>query len=195
MFSGIIASLGMVSGRKARERGARMEIRPLDGLGKFRKGESIAVSGVCLTGLASGPVFLADLSAETFSKSSLGSLRRGDEVNLERAVRLSDRLSGHLVSGHVDGLARVASVERDGDCWIYKFSIPSKFSRYVVEKGSVALDGISLTAIDVGRNHFSVAVIPHTWHSTTLRNRRPGDVLNFEADMMAKFAESLLRRR
>ena len=195
MFSGIIESVGTVSGWKKRGPGARMEVRAPGRFGGFRKGESVSVSGVCLTATSAGRVFRADLSPETLAKSSLGSLRAGDPVNLERAVRLSDRLSGHLVAGHVDGLARVRSVRREGDSWLYEFSIPPRLSRYVVEKGSVALDGISLTAISVRRGRFSVAVIPFTWRSTTLRRRAAGDALNFEADMMAKFAESLLKRR
>ncbi len=195
MFSGIISATGRVSSLDASGRGARLEVLLPARFGSVRKGESISVSGVCLTCLASGRRLRADLSAETLKKTTLGSLREGAEVNLERAVRLADRLSGHLVAGHVDGLARVRSIDRDGDCRTCVFSIPAGLSRYVVEKGSVALDGISLTAVDVGRNRFSVAVIPHTWRSTTLGHRKPGDAVNFEADMMAKFAESLLKRR
>jgi len=195
MFSGIVASLGTVSAWKPRPGGARMEIRAAALFGKFRRGESLAVSGVCLTALSAGTLFRADLSGETLAKSTLGSIRQGDRVNLERAVRLSDRLSGHLVAGHVDAVARVSSVERDGEGWLYSFSIPGRLSRYVVEKGSVSLDGISLTAFDVRKGRFTVAVIPHTWRSTTLRYRRRGDLLNFEADMMAKFAEKLVQAR
>jgi riboflavin synthase len=124
----------------------------------------------------------------------LGSLRRGDTVNLERAVRLADRLSGHLVSGHVDGLARLASILEEGESRIFTFGLSEDLARYVIEKGSVALDGISLTSIRVGRGRFSVAVIPHTLRATTLRDRKPGDRLNFEADMIARWVESLLRR-
>lgn len=195
MFSGIVESVGKVAAWREREGGARVEIRPPARFGSFRKGESVAVSGVCLTAISAGPLFRADLSPETLAKSSLGTLRRGDPVNLERAVRLSDRLSGHLVAGHVDGLARVRSVRPEGEGRVLTFSIPARLSRYVVEKGSVALDGISLTAIAVRGNRFSVAVIPFTLRATTLRHRSEGDALNFEADMMAKFAESLLRRR
>ncbi|MGH9440801.1 MAG: riboflavin synthase [Thermoanaerobaculia bacterium] len=195
MFSGIIESIGRVSARTEREVGVRLEIRAPGRFGRFRKGESVAVSGVCLTAISGGPVFRADLSSETLSRTSLGALRSGDPVNLERSVRLSDRLSGHLVAGHVDGLARVRSIREDGGGRVFTFSIPARLSRYVVEKGSVALDGISLTAIAVRRGEFSVAVIPFTWRSTTLSRRSAGDVLNFEADMMAKFAEALLKHR
>ena len=195
MFSGIVSALGRVESLTSSGGGARLQIRLPARFGAVRRGESVAVSGVCLTALSGGRKFSADLSDETLKKTSLGSLRTGDDVNLERAVRLSDRLSGHLVSGHVDGLARVKSVRRDGECRTFVFSLPAKLSRYVVEKGSVALDGISLTAVEVRRSGFAVAVIPHTLRATNLRNRRPGDILNFEADMMAKFAEALLNRR
>jgi riboflavin synthase len=195
MFSGIVSALGRVSRFEASGGGARLGVLLPARFGSVRKGESVAISGACLTALSAGRQFHADLSAETLEKTSLGSLRKGDEVNLERAVRLSDRLSGHLVAGHVDGLARVRSIGRDGEYRTCVFSIPARLSRYVVEKGSVALDGISLTAVDVRRGRFSVAVIPHTWRSTTLKNRAPGDPVNFEADMMAKFAEALLKRR
>lgn len=195
MFSGIVAATGRVDRLRVSEAGARIAVRPAPRFGRFRKGESISVSGVCLTALADSPLFRADLSPETLAKTSLGGLRKGSAVNLERAVRLSDRLSGHLVSGHVDGLARLESVREDGDSWTFTFSIPRALSRYVVEKGSVAVDGISLTAIGVRAGRFSVAIIPHTFRATTLADRRAGDALNFEADAIAKYVESLLAGR
>ncbi len=193
MFSGIVAATGRVERIDVSPAGARLAVRPGGRFGRFRRGESISVSGVCLTALGDSALFRADLSPETLSKTTLGGLRRGDSVNLERAVRLADRLSGHLVSGHVDGLARLASIEEEGDSRIFTFAPPRDLARYVIEKGSVALDGISLTAIRVRRGRFSVAVIPHTLRATTLRDRRPGDALNFEADMIARWVESLLR--
>jgi len=192
MFSGIVAARGTVESFRLSAAGARMGVRPPARFGRFRRGESISVSGVCLTALGDGPLFRSDLSPETLAKTSLGALRKGDAVNLERAVRLADRLSGHLVSGHVDGLARLESVREQGDSWTFTFSIPRRLWRYVVEKGSVAVDGISLTAIDVAAGRFSAAVIPHTFRVTTLRDRRPGDALNFEADAIAKYVEALL---
>ena len=194
MFSGIVSAVGRVERIDASAEGARLAVRPPARFGRFRRGESISVSGVCLTSLGSSAVFRADLSPETLRKTALGALARGSRVNLERAARLSDRLSGHLVSGHVDGVARLVSVEPEGASWIYTFALPRALARWVIEKGSVALDGISLTSIAVRRGRFSVAVIPHTRRATTLGGRRPGDVLNFEADMIARWVESLLRR-
>jgi riboflavin synthase len=195
MFSGIVAAIGRIESLRVSEAGARLGVRPPSRFGRFRKGESISVSGVCLTALSDSPLFRADLSPETLARTTLGRFRKGSAVNLERAVRLADRLSGHLVSGHVDGLARLESVRKDGDAWTFAFSIPRALSRYVVEKGSVAIDGISLTAIDVRAGRFSVAVIPHTFRATTLSDRRKGDSLNFEADAVAKYVESLLAGR
>jgi riboflavin synthase len=195
MFSGIVAAVGRIESLRVSEAGARLGVRPPSRFGRFRKGESVSVSGVCLTALSDSPLFRADLSPETLSRTTLGGLRKGSAVNLERAVRLADRMSGHLVSGHVDGLARLEGVRREGDAWTFAFSIPRALSRYVVEKGSVAIDGISLTAIDVRAGRFSVAVIPHTFRATTLSERRDGDALNFEADTVAKYVESLLAGR
>jgi riboflavin synthase len=194
MFSGIVAATGRVEKIDVSTAGARLVVRPAGRFGRFRRGESLSVSGVCLTALGDSPLFRADLSPETLGRTMLGSLRRGDSVNLERAVRLADRLSGHLVSGHVDGLARLASILEEGESRIFTFGLSQDLARYVIEKGSVALDGISLTSIRVRRGRFSVAVIPHTLRATTLRDRKPGDRLNFEADMIARWVESLLRR-
>ncbi|HET9795914.1 MAG TPA: riboflavin synthase [Thermoanaerobaculia bacterium] len=193
MFSGIVAATGRVEKIDASPAGARLVVRPGGRFGRFRRGESISVSGACLTALGDSALFRADLSPETLAKTTLGELGKGDAVNLERAVRLADRLSGHLVSGHVDGLARLTSIEAEGDSRIFTFAPPAELARFVIEKGSVALDGISLTAIRVRRGRFSVAVIPHTLRATTLRDRRPGDRLNFEADMIGRWVESLLR--
>lgn len=195
MFSGIVAATGRVEALVVSDAGARLAVRPPARFGRFRKGESISVSGACLTALSDSPVFRADLSPETLARTALGRLRKGSAVNLERAVRLSDRLSGHLVSGHVDGLARLEDVREDGGSWTFTFSIPRSLSRYVVEKGSVAVDGISLTAIGTRPGRFSVAVIPHTFRATTLSDRRRGDALNFEADTVAKYVEALLAGR
>jgi riboflavin synthase len=195
MFSGIVSAVGKVVGLDPGERGARLRVRPPRGFGRFRRGESLSVSGVCLTVLSASATFEADLSGETLERTSLGDLAPGAGVNLERAVRLADRLSGHLVQGHVDGVARVAGIRRDGESWIFTFAVLRRLSRYVVEKGSVAVDGISLTAIDTHPGRFSVAVIPHTYRATTLRDRRVGDRVNLEVDVLAKYVESLLAGR
>ena len=194
MFSGIVEATGRVVGSRMIGSGRRLLIEPSGGIPRFLRGESVSVSGVCLTALRAGRRLEADLSPETLRRTTLGDLRKGSRVNLERSVRLADRLSGHLVYGHVDAVATIRSIAVDGDHRRFRISIPSRLSRYVVEKGSVTLDGISLTAFSVARAGFSVAVIPHTLKVTTLKLRRPGDRLNFEADVFAKYIESLGRR-
>jgi riboflavin synthase len=194
MFSGIVETTGRVVEKLRSGGGARLIVEPSGVISRFRSGESVAVSGVCLTALRTGRQLHADLSPETLTRTTLSALRKGSRVNLERSVRLADRLSGHLVYGHVDAVARVASIVDEGEYRQFRFSIPGGLSKYVVEKGSVGLDGISLTAFSVSRSHFSVAVIPHTLKVTTLRFRKAGDELNFEADVFAKYIESLSRR-
>lgn len=170
-------------------------IEPPAGYGRFVKGQSVSVSGVCLTAVASGPKFRAELSAETLRCSTLGGLRPGDQVNLERALRWGDRLSGHFVLGHVDGVCGLLAVEDSGRSSLYRFSIPRGFSRLVVRKGSVALDGISLTVASRRTRDFTVAVIPETRRVTILGLAQPGDVFNFEADIFARYGASGWRRQ
>jgi riboflavin synthase len=195
VFSGIVEGIGRIEAFELRGSGARITVLPPARFGRFRKGESISVSGVCLTALSGSRRFTADLSAETLSRSTLGSLVPGGRVNLERAVRPVDRLSGHLVAGHVDGLAEVRSIRRGRDSTLFRFTVPTELARYVVEKGSVALDGVSLTAYELRGASFRVSVVPHTLRVTTLGQRRRGDRLNFEADVLAKYVESLLAAR
>ena len=153
------------------------------------------MSGVCLTAVEAGRGLVTDLSSETLRRSTLGALAPGDAVNLERALRWGDRLSGHFVMGHVDGISRVLSIERGGNSWTFRFSIPSGVSRLVVSKGSVALDGVSLTVASRKGNAFSVAVIPETLHRTTLGQRAPGQCVNFEADVFARYGRAASLRR
>jgi riboflavin synthase len=172
----------------------------LQGLGALALGDSVAVDGVCLTVAESagdGRGFRADVSEETLSRTTLGRRAGAHElVNLESALRLSDRLGGHLVSGHVDGTGRVVGIEVLASSWqlTVAWQDPT-FARYVCEKGSIALDGISLTVAGThdGEATFSLAIIPHTWQSTTLRQRRVGDVVNLEVDLLARYTERLLR--
>jgi riboflavin synthase len=161
-------------------------IAPPASLGRLRRGESVSVSGVCLTALGSGRRLEADLSRETLNRSTLGALARGDLVNLERALRWGDRLSGHFVLGHVDGVSKLLNVQVAGRSWVYRFSIPAGLSRLIVLKGSVALDGISLTVARRRARSFDVAIIPETLRRTTLSAARPGARLNFEADVFAR---------
>ncbi len=155
----------------------------------------MAVSGVCLTAIRSGRRFVADLSRETLRRSTVGLLRPGANVNLERALAWGDRLSGHFVLGHVDGVSRLLSVAAARNSWACRFSIPSGLSRLVVEKGSVALDGVSLTVAARGTREFSVAIIPETRRRTTLGRARAGTLFNFEADVFARYGAAGWRRR
>jgi riboflavin synthase len=187
MFTGIVTGLGAVRAVEQRRGGARITIAPLSGIGRYRAGESVCVSGVCLTAVRSARRLVADLSSETLRRSTLKAAVPGDAVNLERALRWGDRLSGHFVMGHVDGISRILSIRRAGNSWTFRFSIPRGLGRFVVRKGSVALDGVSLTvAARIGKA-FSVAVIPETFRRTTLGRLRPGDAVNFEADVFARY--------
>jgi riboflavin synthase len=174
----------------------RLRVRPPAGYRRFVSGESVCVSGVCLTAVRGGRELVADLSRETLERSTLGGLRRGARVNLERALRWGDALSGHFVMGHVDGIARVLSVEGSGNTRRMTFSIPRGLSRFVAPKGSVGLDGVSLTvaAKPPGRGRFEVAVIPETRRRTTLGRIAEGDAVNFEADVFARYGRGAVRR-
>ena len=173
----------------------RIRIRPPVGYGKLSRGESLCVSGVCLTAVENGRGFVADLSAETLRRTTLGKLHTGGKVNLERALRWGDRLSGHFVMGHVDGVSRLLAVTDRKGSWTYSFSIPAGLGRYVVSKGSVALDGVSLTVAARRTRDFDVAVIPETWRRTTLSLRQPGEFLNFEVDIFARYGKAGSLRR
>jgi riboflavin synthase len=194
MFTGIVTRLGRVEAVERRGGGARLTISPGRGA-RYRAGESICVSGVCLTAVQNGGRLVADLSPETLRRSSLGRLAIGDRVNLERALRWGDRLSGHFVMGHVDGLSRILSIRRSGNSWSFRFSIPRGLGRFVATKGSVALDGVSLTVAARRSGAFEVAVVPETFRRTTLGACARGDSVNFEADIFARYARrSALRR-
>ncbi len=194
MFTGIVSGVGAVVSLVSRQGGARLRVRPPGRYGRFRSGESVCVAGVCLTALSAGRDLVADLSRETLRRSSLGRLGEGGAVNLERALRWGDRLSGHFVMGHVDGIARVRGVARCGNSWMFTFTIPPGLSRYVVAKGSVALDGISLTVAGRKGRAFDVAVIPATFRRTTLGRARPGDPINFEVDVFARYGHAAATR-
>lgn len=155
-------------------------------------GDSICVSGVCLTAIdPDAKSFYADVSNETLSRTTLGALRDGDGVNLEKSLRLSDRLGGHLVSGHVDAIGRVVSLEPDARSQRWRFEIPRELSKYIAAKGSVCIDGVSLTVNDVDANTFGVNLIPHTISVTTFADKRVGDTVNIEVDLIARYVERL----
>jgi riboflavin synthase len=191
LFSGLVEALGTVVRVTASEGDA---ILTLDApFGDLSLGESMCVSGVCLTVARIGEgSFDADVSAETLRRSTLGRLRPGDVVNLERSLRLGDRLGGHLVFGHVDAVGKLVSIIPEGTAGLYRFEVPPEVSRYTVEKGSVAVDGISLTVFDCDGRGFTVAVIPHTARVTTLGRLAPGAAVNIESDMIARYVEKLL---
>ncbi len=195
MFTGIVTGLGRVASLARRRGGARLTLEAPARFGRFAAGESVCVSGVCLTAIEKGRAFAADLSGETLRRSTLGGLREGDAVNLERALAWGDRLSGHFVLGHVDGVSRLLSVEAARNSWTYCFSIPAGLSRLVIEKGSVALDGVSLTVASRGAREFAVAIIPQTRRVTTLGGARAGARFNFEADVFARYGARGWRRR
>lgn len=197
MFSGIVEAVGEVRRAEAEEGALRLTLAT--GFEGLALGESVAVNGVCLTVVALGPGGRADffVSAETLTRSNLGELRVADIANLERAARLSDRLSGHLVQGHVDGQARLVSARAANGAWLLRLSLPSELWRYCVEKGSIALDGVSLTlnAVEApgpdGRFEIGLTLIPHTWTHTTFHRRAAGAAVNVEVDVLAKYVERL----
>jgi riboflavin synthase len=195
MFTGIVTGVGRVASVERRRGGLRIAIASPARSRRFGSGESVCVSGVCLTAVASGSGLVADLSAETLACSTLATLAPGDRVNLERALRWGDRLSGHFVLGHVDGISRLRGIVRAGNSWVFRFSIPPRLSPLVAVKGSVALDGISLTVASRDARSFTVAVIPETHRRTTLGTAEPGALLNFEADVFARYGRAGAMRR
>ncbi|HEX8557171.1 MAG TPA: riboflavin synthase [Pyrinomonadaceae bacterium] len=193
MFTGIIEELGRVRSLERRGEGVRMTVEARVVTEGTREGDSIAVNGVCLTALeARADSFAADGSRETLQRSTLGQLRPGSVVNLERAATPSTRLGGHIVQGHVDARGRFLSADEHGGSWTVRVGFPAEVARYLVFKGSVAVEGISLTVAALEEEHFEVAVIPKTWAATNLSSLRPGDPVNLEVDVIAKYVERIL---
>ena len=191
MFTGIVEEVGIVAKINDKAMTVRASKVPED----MKLGDSIAVNGACLTAVDfSRSEFSVDLSPETMRRTSLGQLSVGGPVNLERALLVSDRMGGHIVQGHVDGTGRVMSIRSDGDSIIFRVRVPKRLNRYIVEKGFVAVDGISLTVVKRGASSFTVAVIPYTLENTNLSAVSVGDLVNLEADILAKYVESLLDR-
>lgn len=193
MFTGIVLERGRVGKAKHTRRGLlELEIESPNIARGLKKGDSVAVNGVCLTATSTGRRrFETEAMSETLSRSTLASLKRGALVNLELAARLHDRIGGHLVQGHVDGIARVVRLEDDGDARRVWFEAGEEVMRYLVPKGSVTLDGVSLTLVDAGRTSFEVALIPHTLGVTTLSDLQVGSEVNLEVDVIAKYVERL----
>ena len=193
MFTGIIEEKGSIRSIEFEGDNARIVIAAALVIDGTRSGDSISVNGVCLTALNITPnSFAADVSRETLDRSTLGSLKTGSPVNLERAVTPMTRLGGHIVQGHVDGRGTFVSAVQEGEFWTVRIGFPPEFARYLVYKGSVAVEGISLTVASLGDDHFDIAVIPKTWELTNLSSLTPGDAVNLEADVIAKYVERML---
>ena len=193
MFTGIVLARGSISGVEKRGGDVRLRIETGDlDMSDVALGDSVCVSGVCLTAIdpdAKG--FFADVSTETLSRTTLGALIAGDAVNLEKSLRLSDRLGGHLVSGHIDAIGRVISITPDARSQRWRFEIPAHLAKYVAAKGSICIDGVSLTVNDVDANTFGVNLIPHTLAVTAFANKQAGDAVNIEVDLIARYVERL----
>jgi riboflavin synthase len=193
MFTGLIEELGKVRSVEQRGEGARVVVEASIVTAGTLEGDSIAVNGVCLTAIdVRAGSFSADGSRETLQRSTLGRLRAGSVVNLERAVTPQTRLGGHIVQGHVDGRGRFLSAEEHGGSWTVRVAYPPEMARYMVFKGSIAVEGISLTVAGLTSEYFEIAVIPKTWAATNLSRLRASDEVNLEADIIAKYVERML---
>lgn len=196
MFTGIIQDLGKVESLKLGNKNGVIAVRTGLPLAKIKIGDSIATNGCCLTVISKARgVIRMDVSTETLRRTTLGELKPGDPINLERCLTLGTLINGHLVSGHVDGVGRIVSIKPEGDSSLYTFEVGANEARYLVEKGSVALDGISLTVFGIRGRRFNVALIPHTMKVTTLGYKKAGDKVNVESDMMVKYVERILGER
>ena len=196
MFTGLIEDVGKIVSRRLIDGAAMLTVKTGLSLRAMELGASIAVNGTCLTVVNKGKgKFTVDMSPETLKRTSLKDLRPGSFVNLERPMRLNDRLGGHLVTGHVDGVATLASIEKKGEFSFFRFRLPRRLGVFLVSKGSVAVDGISLTVNECGAGQFSVAIIPFTLQHTNLRARRVGDKVNIETDLIGKYVHNLMKRR
>ena len=199
MFTGIISDIGRVSALAPQGSGARMRIACSYPPDAILVGASISCAGACLTVVGSGPTseggsaFDVDASAETLARTTLGDWQEGTRVNLERALAAGDEIGGHLVTGHIDAVAEIASREDEGGAALFVFSVPDKLSHFIAEKGSVALDGTSLTVNQVEGNRFGVTIIPHPLLATTWGERGPGDRVNLEVDLIARYLDRLRR--
>jgi riboflavin synthase len=191
MFTGIIHTSGVIDSLEKLDAGARMRIRGTDD-SPMARGESVAVNGVCLTAIPNGGAVLTEISNETLSRTTLGSLVIGTRVNLERALSVGDRFGGHFVQGHVDTTGTLIAKKSEGEFAVYRWSFPPEFADLVVSKGSIAVDGVSLTIVDPDESSFAAALIPETLRRTILGTARIGERVNLEFDMIAKYVRSLV---
>jgi riboflavin synthase len=193
MFTGIIEEIGKIEGISKHVRNLKLRIRATKILDDLKVGDSININGACQTVIETDAgTFFVEAVEETLKKTNLVQLKRNDWVNLERALRFSDRLGGHLVTGHVDGVGKIKSIVKRGGSFLYEFEFPEKHLAHLIEKGSVAVDGISLTVVEVKENSFFVAVIPFTLENTTLGAKKVGDLVNIETDLIGKYVERIL---
>ncbi len=193
MFTGIIEELGSIRKITPIHEGAHLEVSSRTVLKDARVGDSIAVNGVCLTVVNQGADwFAADVSQETLLRTSLKGLRSGSCVNLERPLTPASRLGGHIVQGHVDGTGEFIEARTVGEGWVIRIEFPPELSRYIVEKGSIAVDGISLTVAALDENWFEIAIIPHTWKATNLSSLERASIVNLEVDVIAKYVERMI---
>lgn len=193
MFTGLVEELGRVSSVLRGSHSIRLTISADKVLKDVKLGDSIAVDGACLTVVSfTAHIFAADIMPETFDRTTLSERKNGDYVNLERTLRLGDRLGGHIVSGHVDGVGVIESITRRENAAILRISCAEKLGLYFIPQGSVAVDGVSLTIVDCGKNWFSVSLIPHTREVTVLSAKKPGDTVNLETDVLGKYVYRML---
>lgn len=193
MFTGIVEEIGIISGIKQGKNSEILTIKAKKVLEDTKIGDSIAVNGICLTVTALySDSFTADVMHETINRSSLSKLKYGSKVNLERAMPVNGRFGGHIVSGHVDGTGTIINIKPDDNAIWYKIQANQQILKYIVEKGSITIDGISLTVAKVSETDFSISAIPHTVEQTILKEKRQGDIVNLETDILAKYIEKLL---
>ena len=189
MFTGIISHIGKVKSFQNNQLLVKAD-RSL--IKQVKNGDSVAVNGVCLTVIDKrADLFQVEVMPETLKRTALGGLKSGDIVNLELAMKAADRFAGHIVQGHIDGVATVKSIKQKGNSHIFTFEVPKQLGRYIVEKGSIAVNGISLTVIDASNKTFTVGIIPYTWRHTMLSSAKVGDRVNIEVDILAKYLEKL----
>jgi len=196
MFTGIIEELGKVKSIPAGTSPKRIEIQAKKVLEDLKVGDSISINGACQTVINVKPAsFSVETVEETLKRTNLGELKPDQKVNLERSLRFSDRLSGHILTGHVDCKGRIESITQTGGSWIFEFSLPQTYLTYIVEKGSIGVEGISLTVTDLSKNSFRVSVIPHTFTQTNLGKKKKGDMVNIEVDLIGKFVKRFLETK
>jgi len=193
MFTGIVEEIGKIQNVKRNTKSSVLAIKCKKIFEDIHIGDSVSVNGVCLTVTTfNNEIFTADVMNETLSRSSLGNLKKGSYVNLERAMSVNGRFGGHIVSGHIDGTGKIVKIEKDDNAIWYTMTVEENLIKYIVEKGSIAIDGISLTVAKVNEKNFSVSIIPHTAQETILSHRLVGDIVNIENDVIGKYVEKLI---